>query len=693
MTGMLASKAIGQPLERIDGAAKVEGTAPYAYEQPVEDATYLHPLQSTIALGRITGIDTGAAEALEGVIAVLTHENAPRLANTDDAELAVLQGPGVGFRGQFVGAVIAETPETARHAASLVTVSYDEEQHDAQLTADHPGLYAPDEVNAGKKTDTSDGDVDTAMAAAAVTVDQTYTTPAEHNNPMEPHTTVALWAGQNLTLYDSTQGVHPVRQTIAPIFGLDPENVRVIAPHVGGGFGSKGLPHANVVLAALAAQRSGGRPVKFALSRQQMFSLAGYRTPTIGRVRLGADDGGRLTAVAMDVVGQTSKIKEFAEQTGVPARMMYAAPNRRTTHRLAPMDVAVPSWMRGPGETPGMFGPEVAMDELAIACGIDPIELRARNEPETDPETGNPYSSRKLLQCLAEGADRFGWNHRQEPGKRMDGHWRTGIGVAASTYPFLLQPVSQARISFSADGTYAVHIGAADLGTGTWTTLTQISADALDVPAHRIRLEIGDTALPMASVAGGSSGTASWGAAIIAAANEFRERYGEKPVPGAEVQSKTPENPDTERYAMHSFGAQFAEVQVHADTGEIRVSRMLGVFSAGRIINARTARSQFIGGMTMGIGMALHEQSVLDPRFGHIVNHDFAEYHIPTNADIADVDAVWLNEVDPHAGPLGARGVGEIGIVGAAAAVANASYNATGIRIRDLPLTPDKFLL
>ncbi|WP_026818150.1 xanthine dehydrogenase family protein molybdopterin-binding subunit [Arthrobacter castelli] len=688
MSEILESTEIGRPMVRQDGPAKVRGLAPYAYEQPVQDPLHLHPVQSTIALGCIVSIDTSAAEALPGVVAVLTHENAPRLANTDDAELAVLQGHEVGFRGQFIGAVLAESPEVARQAAAAVVVDYEAEEHDADFRADHPQLTEPNAATA----DTFDGDVDTALRAAAHTVEATYTTPAEHNNPMEPHTTIALWDERGLTLYDSTQGPHPVRQTIAPVFGLQPDQVHVIAPHIGGGFGSKGLPHANVVLTALAAQRSGGRPVKLALTRQQMFTVAGYRTPTIQQVRLGADDDGRLSAVAMDAVEQTSKIKEFTEESGQPARMMYATPNRQVTQRLARLDIPVPSWMRAPGKCPGMFGPEVAMDEIAEACALDPIELRVRNEPESDPETGKPYSSRRLLDCLAEGAKRFGWDRRNaRPGQRVQGRWRVGLGVAASTYPFLRQ-FSEAKVSYSADGTYAVHIGAADLGTGAWTALTQIAADALGVSAHRIRLEIGDTALPVASVAGGSSGTASWGAAIIAAADEFLAKFGVEPDPGAEVQTAAPRDSAQKEYAMHSFGAQFAEVCVNVDTGEVRVPRMLGVFSAGRIINAGTARSQFIGGMSMGIGMALHEQSVMDARFGSFVNHDFAEYHVPANADIADVDAVWLDEVDPLAGPLGARGIGEIGIVGAAAAVANATYNATGIRVRDLPLTPDKFL-
>jgi xanthine dehydrogenase YagR molybdenum-binding subunit len=694
MHKIIESKTIGTDLRRLDGVAKLQGSARYAFDQEVDNPSYLYPVQARITRGKISRIDTSQAESLAGVIVVITHLNAPKLAKTDDAEYAVLQGTEIGFRGQFVAAVIAETPEIARHGASLVDVKYDVADHDALFSPEHPGLYAPQEVNGGFKTDTNTGDVDAALAGSPIIIDNTYQTPTEHNNPMEPHATVALWDGEGFLLYDSTQGVHPVRQSIAEIFGLDPALVRVIAPHVGGGFGAKGMPHAHVVLAALGAQCNNGRPVKFALTRQQMFSLAGYRTPTIQHVRLGAQQDGRLTAIWQDAVGQTSKIKEYAEQTAVPARMMYAAPNRRTTHRLAPLDVPIPSWMRGPGECPGMFGPEVAMDELAVACGLDPIELRVRNEPEFDPESGKPFSSRHLLECLSQGAQRFGWKQRAAPPRsRLEDGWFIGLGVASATYPFTRNPGNSARIVLDEQGNYEVHIGAADLGTGTWTTLTQIAADALSVGVDRIRLQIGDSSLPVASVAGGSSGTASWGGTIIAAAEAFAKEHGPNPQAGAQTEAKAPQDPDAEQFAMHSFGAQFAEARVHADTGEVRVSRMLGVFSAGRIINPRTARSQFIGGMTMGIGMALHEETLMDERFGSFMNHDLAEYHIPTNADIEDVDAIWLQEVDQRAGRLGARGIGEIGIVGAAAAIANATYNATGIRVRDLPLSADKFLV
>jgi xanthine dehydrogenase YagR molybdenum-binding subunit len=689
----LEIRAIGLPLERIEGRAKVTGTAPYAYEQTVAHPLYLHPVQATIARGKIAAIDCTAAKALHGVVAVITHENAPRLASDEDKELWVLQSDAIGFRGQFIGAVIAETPEIARQAAGLVRVTYAAQPHDAELRADRSDLYAPKQVNPDYPTDTDEGDVEAALAAAAVTVDETYTTPWENNNPMEPHTTVATWEDDKLTLYDSTQGVHSVRAMLAPLFGLKPEQVRVIAPHVGGGFGSKGTPHAHDVLAGLAAQAVPGRPVKLALTRQQMFSLAGYRTPTIQHFRLGADREGHLTAIVHEVIEQTSRIKEFAEQTAVPTRMMYASPNRRTSHRLAALDVPVPSWMRAPGETPGMCGNEMAMDELAVACGLDPIELRIRNDPAVDPESGKPWSGRNLIGCLREGARRFGWDQRDPAPRacRRD-DWLVGMGVASSTYPRYAMPGSVASIHFGADRRYAVRIGAADIGTGTWTALTQIAADALRCPVEAVRMEIGDTDQPSASVEGGSSGITSWGWTVVAAARAFRAEHGDDPKEGAETSAGMPENPDEKRFAMHSFGAQFAEVHVNVDTGEIRVPRMLGVFSVGRIINPRTARSQFIGGMTMGLSMALHEESVMDPRFGHVVNQDFAGYHIAANADIADLEAIWLDEQDPHSNPMGSRGIGEIGIVGAAAAIANAAWHATGIRVRDLPITPDKLL-
>ncbi|WP_219419712.1 xanthine dehydrogenase family protein molybdopterin-binding subunit [Pseudonocardia nigra] len=695
MTELLEPRAIGQALVRRDGTDKVRGTAVYAYETPVLEPLYCHPVQATIARGRVTAVDTTDAETLDGVATVLTPHTAERLASTEDAELAALQTDEVAFRGQVIGVAIAETSELARQAADLVRVTYEEAEHDVTLSADRDDLYAPEKVNPAFPTDTDDGDVDAALAAAAVTVEQTYSTAMYHNNPLEPHATTALWDGSGrgfLTLWDSTQGVHPARSTVAEVFGFDEEQVRVICPYVGGGFGSKGTPHVHVVLAAMAARAVPGRPVKLALTRQQMFSLAGYRTPTIQRMRLGADREGRLQAIALDVVEQTSRIKEFAEQTAVPTRMMYAAPNRRTTHRLAALDVPVPSWMRAPGECPGMFGPEVAMDELAEALGIDPIELRIRNEPELDPESGKPFSSRNLVACLREGARRFGWDGRDpRPGVRNEGGWLVGTGVASSVYPTYRQATSTATIRYEA-GRYTAAIGAADLGTGAWTVLPQITADALGVPSEDVDVLIGDTNHPVASVAGGSSGTATWGSALVEAARAFRDKFGTDPDDGDEIAGSVGKNEATETYTMAAFGAQFVEVRVHADTGELRVPRLLGVFAAGRIINPRTARSQFIGGMTMGLSMALQEHSVLDPRFGHVVNHDLAEYHVVVNADVGDVQAHWIDETDPHVNPMGSKGIGEIGIVGTAAAVSNAVHQATGVRVRDLPITLDKLL-
>ncbi|CCG03774.1 xanthine dehydrogenase family protein molybdopterin-binding subunit [Blastococcus saxobsidens] len=693
MTELLEPRAIGQGLVRRDGELKVRGTAPYAYETAVELPAYAHPVQATIARGRVTAMDTTEAEAIDGVLLVLTLFTAERLADTSDREFAVLQSDEVAFRGQLIGVVVAETSELAREASDSVRVTYDEQSHDSSLSAEREDLYEPEKVNGGHETDTAEGDVAAAMAAAEVTLERTYATAMYHNNPLEPHTTTAFWdaAGDgSLVLWDSTQGVHPDRAAVCGVFGLEQEQVQVICPYVGGGFGSKGTPHAHVMLATMAARALPGRAVKLALTRQQMFFLAGYRSPTIQRMQLAADREGRLSAIAIDVVVQTSRIKEFAEQAGVPTRMMYAAPNRRSTHRAAALDVPVPSWMRAPGECPGMFGPEVALDELADELGIDPIELRIRNEPEVDPETGKPWSSRHLVECLREGAERFGWGGRGPRGHR-DGDWLVGAGVAASVYPTMRAAQSTAVLRF-ADGRFVAEIGAADLGTGAWTILPQITADALGVDVADVDVRIGDTKYPIASVAGGSSGTNTWGSALVVAARAFRDKFGASPSDGDEITGDVDEAAKDEDHAPYAFGAQFVEARVHADTGEIRVPRLLGVFAAGRIINPRTARSQFIGGMTMGLSMALHENSVWDPRIGQVANHDLADYHITVNADVGDVQAHWIDEHDPYVNAMGAKGIGEIGICGTAAAVVNAVHRATGVRVRQLPVTLDKLL-
>jgi xanthine dehydrogenase YagR molybdenum-binding subunit len=699
------SNVIGRPLDRVDGIEKVSGTAVYAYEHNLERAAYVFPIQSTIARGRVVSIDPGPALKVPGVLAVLSHRNAPRLGPIPtfrqgfpvDHDLALFQSDRVAYHGQFVAAVVAESLETARYAAELVAIRYVARPHDVLLAGGRSRLEKPAQLNGGYRTDTFDGDVEAALTTAPITIDHTYTTATYHHNPIEPHSAVADWRDNGLTLYDSNQGSHAIRSTLGPMFGLPLDRVHVVAPYVGGAFGSKALPKPPVVLAVMAS-RVTGRPVKIALTREQMFADAGYRTPTIQRIRLGADRDGRLTAIVHDAVEQTATITEFAEQTVVPTRMMYAAPNRRTTVRLARLDVPVPCWMRAPGECPGMYALESAMDELAVECNLDPIELRIRNEPTVDPETGHPFSSRNLVACLREGARRFGWELRDPaPRARRDGRWLVGTGVAASTYPTRRQP-STARIYASTDGHYTVLIDATDIGTGARTALTQIASDALDVPIEQVRLEIGDSALPPASVAGGSSGTASWGSAIVEAARALRARLrdeygGVLPDTGIDVTvALDAESPESKNYSIHAFGAQFAEVRVNEATGEVRVSRLLGVFATGRVINPKTARSQLIGGMTMGLSMALFEASVIDPRFGDYVNHDLAEYHLATNADTPPIEVAWIDEEEQHANPLGVKGLGEIGIVGTAAAIANAVYHATGIRVRDLPITLDKLI-
>jgi xanthine dehydrogenase YagR molybdenum-binding subunit len=580
MKDHLSTRATGAPLNRIDGVQKVTGAATYAYEYPVEGVTYVFPVQSTIAKGRVSSIDASAARALPGVIAVLSHENAPQLAPPrDDQDLAVFQSDAVAYRGQFVAAVVAETLETARQAASMVAVRYEEQPHDVVLRADRGDLFTPEYVPQKPfgfyPADSAHGDVEAALAAAPVSLDHTYTTPAEHHNPMEPHTTLAIWSddgtGESVTVYDTCQGVSWRRDDIAIAFGLSSERVRVIAPYVGGGFGSRGFTHPYAILAVMAA-RVAGRPAKLAQTRQQMFGPVGYRSPTIQHIRLGTGRDGRLTAIAHEVVAQTNALYEMTEPAAVPTRTMYATPNFLTTHRLVRLDLPANSWMRAPGESSGMFALESAMDELAVECGLDPIELRLRNEPAVDPETGIPYSSRGLVACLREGAQRFGWAPRDPtPRTRRVGRWLIGTGMASSTYPAVQLPAS-ARVAVDSAGRYRVSIAAVDIGTGAWTVLSQIAADALAVPVEQVQLEIGDSTLPQAFPAWGSTGTASWGWAIVDGAQKLRTRLrdefgGVVPAAGLEADGAFNGNPEAQQFSMHAFGAQFAEVRVNEDTG------------------------------------------------------------------------------------------------------------------------------
>ena len=551
-------------MNRVEGRDKVTGQARYAYEYPADGVAYAFAVQAPVASGVVRSVDASAAQAMPGVLAVLTCMDPPPLGSPDDAELAILQTREITYRGQLIAAVVADTLENARAAAEAVRADCAARPHDVRLRADHPGLYTPDKVNPNFPAVTEYGDVAAGLAAAAVRVDTTYTTPVQHNNPMEPHAALAAWdPGGGVTIFDSTQGPSADRDTIARVLGLAAERVRVIAPHVGGGFGSKGTTRPHVILAAVAA-RAAGRPVKIALTRQQMFELTGYRTPTIQRLQLGADAEGRLTAVAHDVVEQTAIRTEFAEQTAVCTRVMYASPAMRTTHRLARLNVPVPAWMRAPGRCPGMYALESAIDELAVAAGIDPVELRISNEPETEPGSGLPFSSRNLVACLREGARRFRWADRDpRPGIRREGRWLAGTGVAASTYPARRRP-SRATATATGDG-FVVRIAAADIGTGARTALTTIAAQALGTTAARVRVELGDSALPAASLAGGSMGTASWGSAVVKACEALLKN-------GREGSADTTEDVAADSgFARHAFGAQFAEVLVDPGTGEVRV--------------------------------------------------------------------------------------------------------------------------
>ncbi|MFI7641373.1 xanthine dehydrogenase family protein molybdopterin-binding subunit [Nonomuraea sp. NPDC049400] len=672
-------------MNRIEGRVKVTGLATYAAEYPVEGVTYAYPVQSRIAKGRIKRIDGRDALAMPGVLAVLSSDDPPRLAREAEGELALFQSRDVAYRGQFVAAAVADTYENARAAADAIVVEYEQDLHDVTLRADHPNLYQPETVNPGFPCDTVKGDVEAGLDAAETSIDVIYTTPVLHNNPMEPHAALAVWDAEGrLLVYDTAQGTSSSRDLIAKTLGLPREQVRVVSRHVGGGFGSKGTTRPQAVLAALAA-RAVGRPVKIVLTRQQMYDVTGYRTPTIQRLRLGADAEGRLTAVEHVAYEQSSTLVEFAEQTATPARVMYATPALRTAHRLVRLDVATPSWMRAPGECPGMYALESAMDELAYAAGLDPIELRVINDPETEPDSGRPFSSRSLVACLREGARRFGWDRRDAgPALRRDGEWMIGTGVASSTYPAVRRP-SKARVTMR-EGDFLVQLAAADIGTGARTALTGIAAEALGVAPERVHVELGDSDLPDAPLAGGSMGTASWGTAIVRACEALK-------VNGAEGRADTTEEIKRDaELARHAFGAQFAEVRVNSVTGEVRLSRLLGVFAAGHIVDPKLARSQFIGGMTMGMGMALMEETFTDEEFGGFLRRDLAQYHVPACADVPDIEAVWLDEEDAGLNPMGSKGIGEIGIVGTAAAIGNAVYHATGHRVRDLPITPAKVL-
>jgi xanthine dehydrogenase YagR molybdenum-binding subunit len=711
---------VGQPLDRVDGHLKVTGGAIYAYEVArAPDALYGVLVQATIARGRITRIDSAAAQAAPGVVLVLTHENAFSQGNGPIQEAhPVLNSPDVSYYGQPVALVVAATFEEARAGSYLVRVTYDETPGQYSLVSALDQARVP---KAGSSPpESSVGDFAGAFAAAPVRLDVTYTTPLESHAMMEPHATLALWQGDKLILHTSNQLLDHSRAAVAKTLRMEPENVRLISPFIGGGFGSKLWVNADAILAAMAAKRL-NHPVKVALTRQQVFNVTTHRSDTIQRLRLGADEQGRIQAIGHDAYSGNLRTEQQYEGAAEQTRTLYAGANRLTRHRLVPLDTPVASAMRAPGEAVGLLALECAMDELACGMGIDPIELRLRNEPTEDPEKNIPYSSRHLVECYHAGAERFGWSARNpRPGQVRQGQWLIGMGMAAATRGNLIVP-STASVRLGPDGVAVVRMAMTDIGTGSYTILTQIAAEMLGLPPGRVRVEIGDSAYPQAAGSGGSFGASSAGSALFVACDKLRGKLaglagmdataakfengqivaGGRSVSlvslvgsaGVEARGQIRPGVMAKKYSQQSYGAQFAEVAVDADTGEVRLRRMLGVFTAGRILNAKTARSQAIGGMIFGVGAALEEQLALDPRFGgYYVNHDLAEYHVPVHADVPYVDAMFLPELDDRASPLKSKGVGELGICGAGAAIANAVYNACGARIRDYPITLDKVL-
>ncbi|GLV79547.1 xanthine dehydrogenase family protein molybdopterin-binding subunit [Streptomyces hygroscopicus] len=694
-----ATGALGTARTRVEGRDKVTGAARYAGDIPLPELAHGWLVLSTVARGRVRSVESDAVLAMPGVLAVLHHQNAPRI-NLDyvgmvgrpDPVIGVFQQDRVPFRGWPVALVVAERPEQAREAAEQLVVHYDQEPHDVTFYAGHPGAYTPEDSPFGRAEETK-GDVEAELAASAFVVDAEYTTPEEHHNPMEPHAATAHWDDGRLEVLDSNQGSTWVATELAQIFSLDPGSVRVRSEHVGGGFGSKGVRPTQVAAAMAATVLQ--RPVRVVMTRRQMFSAIGYRSPTAQRVRLGADASGKLRALDHRSECLTSTVHEFIERSASVGRVLYDAPAHHTSDRVVRLDVPTPTFMRGPGEAPGSFALECALDELAEKSGIDPIELRVRNEPDRGPISGLPFSSRNLVACMEEGSRRFGWADRDpRPGLRREGRWLLGTGMAAASFHSGVGP-STAAVTAEANGTFTVRINAADIGTGARTAIALVAADALGVDPERVRVVMADSDLGPAMFAGGSMGTRSWAWAVSMAVAELRERLalgGDIPPEGITARSDTSEAIGAlAQKERHSFGAQFAEVAVDVTSGEVRVRRMLGIFAAGRIVNPLTARNQLVGGMIWGISMALHEEAIRDRASGGHVGPDLAGYHFAANADVPLVEADWVDDPDPD-DPVGIKGVGEVGIVGAAAAIANAVWHATGVRHRHLPIRPDRVL-
>lgn len=727
------ARYLGKETTRVDGIAKVTGKAKYAAEFQIPHLTYGFIVLSTIAKGRITGIDTRAAEASAGVLKVFTHLNAGKLGKPPAADASPtwawpLQSDQVFFNGQPIALVVAETYEQARHAARLVQVSYQAQPHETNVaTLLDRAKPAPQEAPPR-------GNPEAALQAAAVKVNSEYRIPIEHHNPMEPHAAIAFWEGDQLTIFDKTQNVYGVQQHLSQGLGVPTGNIRVVSPFVGGAFGASLKPNYYPSLTAMAA-RELKRPVKVVFTRAQMFTGHGYRPETIQKVALGAAPNGKLQAIIHEAFHNTSSFESFSDNTTGFLKQVYACPNLHAPLKIAATDLATPTWMRAPGAVSGMFALESAMDELAYALKIDPLELRLINYAEVDPESGKPFSSKALRECYRLGAEKFGWGKRNpEPRSMRDGNLLVGWGMASSVWGAMQMPAS-ARVTYRADGTASVASATSDIGPGTYTVMTMIAAEFLGLALEKVKFELGDTDQPRAPAQGGSWTTSSVGSAVRGAALTITEKLlslanqdAGSPLRGAsidevemfedrlrlksdaalsvdiaaimqragtqeltEVYDSKP-SPEREKYASLAHGAQFVEVKVDPELGTVRVSRVIEITACGRILNPLASHSQEIGGVVWGIGMALEEATEIDHRYGRIMNASLQHYHVPVNADIHAIETIFVEEDDTIVNPLGVKGMGELGMVGIPAAIANAVYHATGKRIRDLPITPDKLV-
>jgi xanthine dehydrogenase YagR molybdenum-binding subunit len=729
---------IGAQVSRLDGPLKVRGEARFAAEHLIDGMVYAALRYSTIARGHITLLDTSAAEAAAGVVLVMTHRNAPRMQPpplfltapkaAGGSDLPVMQDDSIHWNGEPVAVVLAETQEQADHAASLIEVAYESSPprtfQDARAHARTPASLV------GQPVAVAIGDAEAALHDAPHSVDLIYRTPRHNHNAIEPHAVTLVWDGDDLIVHDASQGVTLHAWTLAQVFGIDEDRVHLTSHYVGGGFGGKTVWSHHLLGAA--ASRLAGRAVRVTLSREGVYRLVGGRTNTEQRVAIGTTDDGRFTALIHTGISAMTAHNALAEQFTFPARHMYATETLKTDQQVVDMDMLSNSFMRAPGESVGTFALESAIDELAVELDLDPIELRIRNDPDKDPSSGLPFSARHLVEAWRTGAARFGWERRTAPGTRRECEWLIGMGCASATYPYHRFPGGAARIRLDKTGHATVEVPANDMGMGTATTQTIVTAERLGLPLERVTVAHGDSSFPGSMLAGGSGQTASIIGAVIAAQRALVEQLlaiaGEESalagltadeVGGRDeglceladpsrwesyaqilrragrdeltVAASAADPAETQSRSMHSTGAVFCEVRVNTVTGEARVDRALGSYDCGRIINPKTAASQFRGGIIMGIGLALMEETEFDERTGRIMNPSLAEYHVPVHMDVPRIEVMWTDIPDPYA-PAGARGIGEIGITGVAAAIANAVYNATGRRVRDLPITLDKLL-